>query len=135
LRKRVADLALYDRPLDGIVSIGGCEIADQCRRRAPDFDDTPFEQLDTRGALGQARILVQRGRESECCYIPVSWPILATRWMPEAVMMNCPTEMNVACIRMSFSSAKVPGAGPSTGVRGVGFALKGGGCLSHPLCG
>jgi hypothetical protein len=55
LRKRIADLALHDRPLDGIVSIGGCEIADQRRGRAADFDDTPLEQLDTRGALGHGR--------------------------------------------------------------------------------
>ena len=52
IKQAIADLALYDRPLDGIASIGAFEVADQSGGRGSELDDTPLEQLDTRGALG-----------------------------------------------------------------------------------
>jgi hypothetical protein len=42
LRKRVTDLALRDRLLDGIVGIGGFEISDDGGRRGFDPDNTPL---------------------------------------------------------------------------------------------
>jgi hypothetical protein len=62
---RIADLALYDRPLDSIIGTGAFEVAGQSGGCGPELDDTPLEQLDTRGTLGHAQDIGQDDPESE----------------------------------------------------------------------
>jgi hypothetical protein len=41
VRKRIADLALYERPLDSIIGDGAFEVADQSGGRGLELDATP----------------------------------------------------------------------------------------------
>jgi hypothetical protein len=84
------------------------EIADQRRGRAADFDDTPLEQLDTRGTLGHGRNIGHADPKSESlrCAVGVSsFSPAASSQVPQAAA-------NSALASSSVRTKPLNGPGP-----------------------